>query len=85
MPTIGTRRTNAKGPMTDSRNAGLVLAQETLNGPAQNFLNNVNILLASEDIDLSTSEGRKVYTTLQGLRYNWVQMMSNLRYQIQPE
>ncbi|MEE8379344.1 MAG: PAS domain S-box protein, partial [Gammaproteobacteria bacterium] len=63
-------------------NAGLVLATETLNGPAQQFLNNINILLASEDINLSTPEGLKAYTTLQDLRYNWGQMMSNLRLYI---
>ena len=63
-------------------NAGLILATETLNGPAQRFLNNTNILLASEDIDLSTPEGLKAYTALQDLRYNWGQMMSNLRLYI---
>lgn len=63
-------------------NAGLILATATLNGPAQQFLNHTNILLASDDIDTSTPEGLKVYTLLQDLRYNWGQMMSNLRLYI---
>ena len=63
-------------------NAGLTLATATLNGPAQQFLNHTNILLASDDIDVSTPEGLKVYTLLQDLRYSWGQMMSNLRLYI---
>ncbi len=63
-------------------NAGLILATETLNVPAQRFLNHTNILLTSDDIDLSTPEGLEAYTTLQDLRYSWGQMMSNLRLYI---
>jgi len=63
-------------------NAGLVLAQNTLNGPATQFLNNANVLMLSDDMDLTTPKGRDVYTTLQALRYNWVQMMSYLRLYI---
>jgi len=63
-------------------NAGLILAQDTLNDNASRFLNNINILLSSDDIDTSTPEGLEVYTTLQDLRYNWVQMMSFLRLYI---
>jgi PAS domain S-box-containing protein len=66
----------------NEKNAGLVLAQNTLNGPAQRFLNTINLLLTTEDFDLSNSKALKAYTTLQALRYNWVRMMSNMRLYI---
>lgn len=73
----------------DQNNRGLNLAQETLNIPATLFLNNTNILisLASADMDgghehghdMSNSTSMETVHLLQELRYNWVQMMSNLR------
>ena len=53
-------------------NAGLVLAQNTLNDPATQFLNTVNLLLTTEEFDLKNPKALKAYTTLQALRYNFV-------------
>jgi len=63
----------------NANNRGLLLAQETLNAPAIVFLGLVNTLLASDDIDLDDPAMIEAYTTLQDLRYTWVQMMSSLR------
>lgn len=63
----------------NANNPGLVLAQNTLNTRAIQFLGFVNILLESEDFNTSNPEIILAHTKLQKLRYNWVQMMSNLR------
>lgn len=63
-------------------NSGLILAQDTLNGPATQFLNITNLLLSTEEFDLTDPDALKAYKTLQALRYNWTQMMSNLRLYI---
>jgi PAS domain S-box-containing protein len=60
-------------------NSGMILAQDTLNGPANTFIAHVNTLLTSDDIDLDDPRMLKAYTTLQELRYVWTQMMSSLR------
>ena len=64
------------------KNAGLILAQDTLDEPAENFLNITNLLLSTSEINFSNPRGRKAYTLLQSLRYNWVRMMSNMRLYI---
>lgn len=66
----------------NATNSGLTLAQETLNNPATQFLNITNLLLTTEEFDLTDPDAYKAYTTLQALRYNWTQMMSNLRLYI---
>lgn len=65
-----------------ANNRGIILAQDTLNEPANTFIALVNTLLASDDIDLKDPKIRKAYSTLQELRYTWVQMMSSLRLYI---
>lgn len=67
---------------TNATNAGLTLAQETLNDTAIQFLNLTNLLLTTEEFDLKNPAAYRAYTTLQALRYNWTQMMSNLRLYI---
>jgi len=63
-------------------NAGLILAQDTLNDTATQFLNITNLLLTTEDYNLRNPKAAKAYTKIQALRYNWSQMMSNLRMYI---
>lgn len=63
----------------NSNNRGLVLAQETLNPPASQFLGLVNTLLASDDLASSSPKMITASNMLHELRYSWVQMMSSLR------
>jgi PAS domain S-box-containing protein len=60
-------------------NRGLILAQDTINSAAIQFLNNTNILVASEDLDSSDPKAIRAKSMLEELRYVWVSMMSNMR------
>lgn len=66
----------------NANNRGMILAQDTLNAPANRVVAHINTLLASDDIDLADPKMLKAYTTLQELRYTWTQMMSSLRLYI---
>ncbi|MDT8384077.1 MAG: ATP-binding protein [Gammaproteobacteria bacterium] len=63
----------------NANNRGLLLAQNTVQPLAAEFLGVINLLLSSEDIDPRDPKKLVAYTTLQELRYVWVQMMSSLR------
>jgi PAS domain S-box-containing protein len=66
----------------NANNRGMIVAQDTLNVPANTFVSHVNTLLSSDDIDLNDPKMLKAYGVLQELRYVWVQMMSSLRLYI---
>ncbi len=63
-------------------NRGLLLAGETLNPLAIRFLGDINILLASDDINPDDPQSAQTLLILQELRYNWVRMMGVLNLYI---
>ncbi|NOX93062.1 MAG: HAMP domain-containing protein [Gammaproteobacteria bacterium] len=63
-------------------NRGLLLAGETLNPLAIRFLGDINILLASDDINTNDPQVARTLLILQELRYNWVRMMGALNLYI---
>lgn len=63
----------------NANNRGMILAQDTLNPPASEFLGVINTLLTSDEVSPEDSEMLEAYVMLQELRYSWVQMMSSLR------
>ena len=67
---------------TNTANRGLILAQNTLNPPALQFLNTINILLESEDFDSDDPQIDMAYKKLSELRYIWVQVMRNMQIYI---
>jgi PAS domain S-box-containing protein len=60
-------------------NRGLILAQDTINSSAIQFLNNANILVDSEDLASPDPKAVRAKSMLEELRYVWVSMMSNMR------
>lgn len=67
---------------TNTNNRGMILAQDTLNPPASQFLGTINILLSSDEVSPDNPEMVEAYSKLQELRYSWIQMMSSLRIYI---
>ncbi|MBL1277310.1 MAG: HAMP domain-containing protein [Ectothiorhodospiraceae bacterium] len=59
-------------------NLGLILAEETLNLPALTFLNQINILLSSDDITSTDPQIMKAIPILYEIRYNWIRIMWSL-------
>ncbi|HEC18159.1 MAG TPA: PAS domain S-box protein [Gammaproteobacteria bacterium] len=59
-------------------NRGLIIANEKLNTQAIRFLTNINILLASNNIDGTDPKAAQALPLLEDLRYNWVRMMWTL-------
>jgi PAS domain S-box-containing protein len=63
----------------DANYPGMALAEASLLPPAIEFLGRVNLLIASDDLDINDPQDAFVLSRLHELRYSWVQMMSNLR------
>ena len=63
----------------DENYPGMALAEAKLLPPARVFLGKVNLLIASDDLDLANPEDAFLLSRLHELRYSWVQMMSSLR------